>query len=643
MNPDRMLLLAVCFALPLLARLYALRNPLALSVDEAEWTVSARGFFDDPVVWRSTDMTTSGPLNAFALTWPKLFGLIPSIITSRFTGLVLQSASLFGIATILRRGELVGPASAAILLSAATLALSVNPNFIHASSEIVPVTLMVVFCVTLARLQPLHGRSWQWAVCGLTATCLPFAKLQSAPICLLFHAMCVGRLLVGWTRGQETWRHCLAYIAAAAAPALIFIAPLYVVGEAQAFWTGYLGLAAGYVGNKTLEVFRIIFPQIVIDAALMWWVVRRMADSAQRAVMRWDLLLLGFFLWPVMFVVIWLPGRPFYHYDLYALIGMPLAVTLAQRALPLLAIRPAMTRFLPVALIALVACLATALLVLPDQRDAFSRAATSSAFDTRGNGSRALMDWTGVHSQDRLFMWGWEPDITAYADLKSGDRASQGEYLIRPNPGRPYFRDRLLKDWSNGEPALIMDAVRPPYFFTNYAGINATDYNIRSFPAIDAIVSRDYRQIAGDENCAALYLRDDLARALRDVEIPLRSTAPQLVDGSVTEKCGDWWAPDPAHASATLTLRHPERVAALWVLASRGGPPQKLGTTRIRVTFVGQAGDRRAATVTLFDYPRWTVIPDNDRVPLTSIVIDTLGYVGEGPALNEVKAFRKQI
>ena len=93
------------FLAPLLARLYILSIPVFLNPDEAQWTVSARSVLSDPIVWRSTDMTTSGPLNALAISWPILFKITPSLLTSRLTGLLLESLSILGMASSYGRAK----------------------------------------------------------------------------------------------------------------------------------------------------------------------------------------------------------------------------------------------------------------------------------------------------------------------------------------------------------------------------------------------------------------------------------------------------------------------------------------------------------------------------------------------------------
>jgi hypothetical protein len=633
-------LLALCFALPLFSRLYTLAIPVSLNPDEAQWTVSARRILDDPIVWRSNDLTTSGPLNALVISWPYLFGFVPSIFTSRLTGLLLQSGALLGVASLIRPAEIIGPGTAAVLSIVAFLALTTAADYVHYSSEMVSLVLIVFFCVVFVGLDGARWSAWRWALCGVAASSLPLAKMQSAPFCLLFHAVCAGRLLFDLRQGRASWTQAFAYIAGGALPVLALIAPLFLVGEQQAVLTGYFGLGSNYLGTRGFDIFRNIAPLILVMAALMAAVFVPRRDFTQA---RWDLLLLSFGLWFATFLSIWLPGRNFAHYRQYAFVALPLAVVLAQRSLP-----PVERRLR--ALIPLLApVVATIIYKLPaPPQPEVADAALESAFASKdpAGRSRPLFAWTGVTSKDSMLMWGWEPGLIAYSGLKSADRSAIAEYLIRPNAGRDYFRQRLLRDLGrDGNPALVLDTVRPGYFLANYPDYNPETSDLRSFPALYDIVVKGYDQIGGvaNANCAAVYLRRDLVDALHRVEIPLRGSTPALVDGSVTENCGDWWTPDKAaDAAPDLVLDQPEPVRELWILASRGGPTRDRGTTRVSVRFITPTGDEIEQVAHLFDYPLWTVISNPDGRAISHITIDTLDYVGAGPALNEVKAFRTQ-
>ena len=153
--------------------------------------------------------------------------------------------------------------------------------------------------------------------------------------------------------------------------------------------------------------------------------------------------------------------------------------------------------------------------------------------------------------------------------------------------------------------------------------------------------------MAGDERCAAIYLRRDKVAALRAAEIPLQSSPPVLVTSAGTEKCGDWWAPESPNATAALTVEPAEPVAELWILASGGGVGDYLvrrdrGTTEARVRFISASGSQSEKVVRLHDYPDWTVVAPPDSGPIARIEIESLDFVGKGPAIAAVKAFRKE-
>jgi hypothetical protein len=630
--------------------------PVVLNPDEGQSTVSARRILDDFVVWRSNDLTTNGPLSALVISWPFLFGLNPSILTSRLTGLLLQGGATLGIAKLIRAQEGFSPAVAAVLTLSAFLGLTADQNFDHFSSEDLSILLMVLFCAAFCKLRENTRAVLLWGICGLIASSLPLAKLQSAILCCLFHAACASCMMLDLFNRRVGRREMLSYFVGSALPVLLLVFPPFLVGEKQAVLTGYFGLGAGYIGHRTIVVFRSAAPIIGVTMALTELLALRYANDRSSRTVRWEVLSLGILLWPAIFLTIWLPGRDFVHYALYAIIGLPLAVVLVQRALP--SAGQQMCNRLALST-TIVATLGLLWLELPSRQAAVAHAAVERRFAVADAAeySRSLFAWAGVTSRDSLLMWGWEPNLTAYAGLRPADRAAHAYFLIRPTNGREYFRNRLIGDLGHGpKPALILDTVRPGYFFAkeNYLDFEPETSTIRSFPALNTIVKTDYQEISTRPECAAIYLRRDLVAAWHGSEIPLRSSAPALVDNSFTENCNDWWAPEPSAAHATLSLEQPERVRELWILTSRGGidtadrrfqlttPTQKdRGTTRVKVRFIFSGGGVREQVVHLFDYPRWTVIPNDATQSVARIEIELLDFVGAGPALSEVKAFMK--
>jgi hypothetical protein len=643
------------FAAPLIARLYILAISIPLNPDEAQWTVTARRALSDPILWRSIDMQTSGPLNALAISWPILFGRIPTIATSRLTGFVFESLCFLGMASILRREEIFSLGSAAILSAVVSTTFPADPNYMFYSSEIVSLTLIVGASALLAFAPDTFSAGPRLAFCGFLASCLPFAKIQSAPFFVLLHSVCLMRLVLGVRLARVNATDILGYILASVLPALLLVGPLFLVGEQDAFFKGYLGLASGYGGQRSMDLFRPALRFTLVMATLLITISLRYWDREVREHSRPDLLVLSWGLWPAVFLAIWLPGRTFLHYFLFALFCLPLTVLLAQRSMPSLTARASLVRLLTFIAIPLLALTPSNPFREGGMRAAIRAARMDMAF-APGNFElkpRPLLAWTGaVPGRDTMFVWGWEPELTAYALMSSADRAAEAEYLIRPNNERDYFRSRLLKDLARSNPAIVIDAVRPGAFFSNYPELaDPSKSALKSFPELDAMVKRDYELVAGDDSrCPAIYLRRDKANALRSVEIPLRSSIPTLVQGPGTEECGDWWAPDSALETAEITVEPPQPIGELWILASRGGAarvtytiPDRRGSPRLRVTFVALGGARSERVVQLYDYPNWTVVTPPTPGLTSKIEIETLEFVGKGPALAWVKAFKASL
>ncbi len=511
-----------CALFPLLARLYLLLLTEPLNVDEAQWAVSARQIFDDLILWRRNDLTTSGPLNAVVVAWPNLFGVLPSIVTSRLTGLLLQSAAMLCLALLIRPKTLFSAGMAATLMSVAFLSTNINGNFNHYSSEDLSIAMIAAFCLLFATAKPGDASALRWLGCGLLATSLVFAKMQSALFSGLFHACCLLRFGIEAHRGAFSWRNFAAYAFGALLPLLVLVAPLFFVGEQDAFLTGYLGLGANYEGRRSLYLFGyggFLCLTVVSGLALLSVLAGLVERSRWPTLDRIDLLILSLGLWPVTFLTIWLPGHKFHHYLLYGCVALPLSCILAERALPLSRENPTRRRYLAAAFCFLLA--GYIVYQLPKMARCMSATAEGLAFARDGD-SRSLFAWAGIGPGDRVIMWGWDPRLLAFAGVKSVDRTTHAEYLIRPNHGREYFRARLLRDLEGENPALTFDTMRDGYFFQPDRYVPPAQSTLRSFPALFERVAASSVEITRRPECAAVYLRRDKAELLKRAEVPLQ-------------------------------------------------------------------------------------------------------------------------
>jgi len=194
--------------------------------------------------WLSVDNTTSGPINAYPLMWPFLFGADTGFAVARITATFLIGSTWFFLWTALASA----PAFVRVWTSACLILFMggvQNPQFIHYSSELVPsFLLMGAMAVTMIAVERQLGLA-QISIAGIGLGLVPFAKLQAVPI-----AATLGVILLWQVVRQEPrpYRSAVLLIACACSPAVILLLPLAMAGGLHDFWMSYILNAIFYVG-----------------------------------------------------------------------------------------------------------------------------------------------------------------------------------------------------------------------------------------------------------------------------------------------------------------------------------------------------------------------------------------------------------
>jgi hypothetical protein len=62
----------------------------------------------------------------------------------------------------------------------------------------------------------------------------------------------------------------------------------------------------------------------------------------------------------------------------------------------------------------------------------------------------------------------------------------------------------------------------------------------------------------------------------------------------------------------------------------------------VMIRYISDTGAQSEQTVMLVGYPNWTVISTPEIGPIARIEVQSLEYVGEGPALAGIRAFNRQ-
>jgi len=115
---------------------------------------------------------------------------------------------------------------------------------------------------------------------------------------------------------------------------------------------------------------------------------------------------------------------------------------------------------------------------------------------------------------DRLFVWGWLPEIYSLTRLEAASHFAITQYVVndyQSSPGEPaldsYFADQLMRDLEEREPRFIVDAWRRSWTMAGDA--DPRIYRLELYPefGLGAYIERHYEHVGRFNNCE-LYVRD---------------------------------------------------------------------------------------------------------------------------------------
>ncbi len=483
-----------------------LNNP-----DESQFIAQAMRFMSHPVPWRDVDTNTSGPLNSLFLTVPLQLGAPATWATAR----LVQWASLCLVLVFCHAALRGFGANAKIqlaLMPTIFLYGFAKDCELHAfSSETLPVLLLSACLGLLA---------WEWTASrpsrvhlfflGVLAGCVPFAKLQAAPIAVLLVAL---GFLVALVKSRRElplrapfWPAVAMLVAGGLSVPLFIFLQVGTHGALGDFWKSYIVASASYAAGPAGSRFanlpglfgnndftRYSFDMIAVSGLFVAaFLFRR---NRLPGALIWPLLALVL-VFVLSLVCVALPGRTLLHY-LYLLV-------------PALALVPGVVLFSCEAFLgsestqpsnrtpALILCcgvLGAALLASQGHK------ARVLMTDLRHRGLHPVhpTDITVAaeitrlsHPGDTLSVWGWSPAYYLQTGMPPATRDSISHYLISTNPCQDYFRARYLNDLKQVRPAFFVDAVASGVFLWDWSFSQTHE----SFPELAEFIAANYNLAA---------------------------------------------------------------------------------------------------------------------------------------------------
>ena len=478
-------LIGLYLLLLIYSRSFSLLVPYPFNPDEAQYVAQAMLFLEDPIPWTHVDTTTCGPLGTYVILIPSLLGFGPGYVSARIIAILLIWGScVYGYRTV-RLFLADSWAAVVTLVPVLFWAFPRNFDYIHYSSELVPVFLLSASFYYLVSAYLEEERFDRLLVSILLASLVPFAKLQAVVIALPIAF--IGVLCCMQKSGIHRFLHRLPWIALSglALPVLILL-PVFLSGGWSDFVNSYLVLGFQYGAPNNVirafvinaffhspELFLAGFAQIGLMMFFLIIGLGKVRSPECRKTGHHQLL--RNFRWPmipavVVFVAsayaIGKPGTGFSHYWQFILIPSAVVSGLFidrfdSREFPF---------FSKIPIVALLGSFV------------FSRVWVSFFFfnlgmfnpnihygaDAHGH---AVISYINAEKQpgDRMTVWGWLPDLYVKTGLVSGTRevctplvitnAEKAFPFVSINDEmKRYYQDRFMSDIERSRPAYVVDA-----------------------------------------------------------------------------------------------------------------------------------------------------------------------------------------
>ena len=314
--------IGLCILLLVMLRLPVIVFNDVLNPDENMFLAGAMTLSQNPIYWEAVDGCTSGPLNFYIITiFCDTFGQPYDYISARIVGIILLAGSIIFNFFALKKIFSLKIAFASIFPAVAFLGTTRNYDFVHYSSEHLPIFLLSILCYLYAKMtsEP-KINSLTLFLTGLIAGLLTLTKLQAVPI-----AFCL-TLVIYWlvyNRYKKQFAKPALWLSAGGMSVLllVFIWAMYF-GVAEKIWFYYLKNNLSY-GNKTnvlASIYYSLFDSVnifirVIIVSFIGFSVYYLALKQQ-----YKLTLIGGFV--VVFllstiVAVYKTGYIFHHYLLF--------------------------------------------------------------------------------------------------------------------------------------------------------------------------------------------------------------------------------------------------------------------------------------------------------------------------------------
>jgi hypothetical protein len=490
--------------------LVAMRLPVILfnrelNPDESQMLSHAITLFQDPVYWRSVDGTTIGPLDNYLLVIPRLLGFQINYTSGRLMGLLCSAGSLLFLFSALKNWVGTDVARRVLILPVIFLSFTQEIDFVHYSSEQLPVFLLALVLWLLSKMTENRGSLATNAyLLGLFAGIIPFSKLQAVPQAMILV------LSAFWVcyrnfRLTKSYKPSLTLITGGLTFPLITLIWTYSFHVLTDLIDFYLLGNAIYAGGKGFlsipSQFARIFSQspdfIAFTTALSVPMLAALSRFSGFSVKKAEVYQV-----PITIVLLLLSsiyavtksGNDFIHYLNFCIIPWTLLAALGLSRLERQAI------IFPILLLTWFGVYDAYYFVKERRLNGYISVNARELWQSPVVSE--LKRYT--QKEDYMVVWGWQCVYYVEAQLAQGTAENHSERSIFNHPLREKYRSRYLADMERNKPAVVLDAVGKNSFWVQDPKIQG----IESYPRLFQFIKTHYTFL-GNFDGTTLYVRND--------------------------------------------------------------------------------------------------------------------------------------
>ncbi|WP_428653515.1 hypothetical protein [Runella sp.] len=493
------IILGICVISVVMMRLPMVVFNQEINPDESQMIAHALTLSHYPTYWESVDGTTIGPVNNYMLLIPAAFGLGFDYTAMRLLGLVWVIGSLFFFYHSVKNFFDAPTAQLSLLPPLFFLAFTQDPDFVHYSSEQLPLFLLNAALWRLSKLSSTDLNSFAgifWL--GLLLGINPFAKIQVVPQVAIIGLF----VLIILYQHRQFWKSVLCLIAGGLVFPFLIVVASTIAGVLDDLWDYYVLGNLIYAGGSSLLDAIVRLPSFFAKSMDFLLYLGSISLFILFGIFQRDKQRVFKFNWLSVFVFLWLiaalyaatkTGNDFGHYlNLciypFALLGA-LFIYKIQKS----------TSLVPMAALAALLPFMVSFGVKTIQHRSLNAYISGSDHQVPiSNVSKLILKY--AQTPDRLVIWGWMCRYHVETQLPQGTAENHSERCIYPHPLREKYYRRYLDDLRKNRPKVFADAVGNSLWLND-----RTTQAHEVFPELNDFIEKNYR-LVGETDRTRVYI-----------------------------------------------------------------------------------------------------------------------------------------